>query len=187
MRLRWWQRLALVFVGVGLLGAGGVGAAFDWSGVALTAFIVAGVFVLLGAVVGAMPKGSFKEGNVEWPDVDKHPRIEHVEAEIGALRTDLTKTQNEAQRLANYITDYVHAQEPDPGDGKTNEERVEELRRTVADLSGEISMRNFTGETYDDGLDVTEMEQWRDESRKDLEREERRQAARKRFGISVEQ
>jgi hypothetical protein len=39
-------------------------------GVALTTFIVAGVLVVLGAVVGATPRGSIKEGNVEWPDLD---------------------------------------------------------------------------------------------------------------------
>lgn len=188
MRLTRWQRLALVIVGVALLSAGAIGAAFNWSGVALTAFIVAGVFVLLGAVVGAMPKGSFKEGSVEWPEIDKHPRVEAIEAEMTTLRAEVASARKEAKEATDFLIDYILAHEPPPDDEEgplTDEERLEQMERADAELSMEISSRYFTGETYDDGYDVKEIEQWRDVGRQAMEKERRRQSARKRFELPL--
>jgi hypothetical protein len=58
----------------------------------LVVALVAGAFLLINGVAGAFPKGSFKEGSIEFPDVDKHPRVEKIEADIAAMRE-----QNEAQ------------------------------------------------------------------------------------------
>lgn len=164
---------------------GGVGAAFEWSGVALTTFIVGGIFLLVGAIVGVVPRGSIKEGSIEWPEVDKHPRVEKIEGDLAALREELAASRKEINRTSDLLLDYILAQEPEPVDGMTDAERRDELERAVAELSSEISGRYFTGETYDDGIDVTELKQYRDRSATDLAREERRQAARARFGLSA--
>jgi hypothetical protein len=181
-------RIGLVLLGVVLVATGGVGAALAWSDVALTAFIVAGVFVLIGAVVGVFPRGSFKEGTLEWPEVDKHPRVEAIEAEVAALRADVTAARKEAKDATDFLIDYILAHEPPPVDEDgplTDEERLRELEQAEAELSQEISVRYFTGEGYDDGVDVKQLEQWRDRTRKNLAREERRQAARVRFGLPL--
>nr|WP_181391866.1 hypothetical protein [Pseudonocardia dioxanivorans] len=168
--MRWWQRLILAFVGLVLLAGGGAGTAFDWSGVGLAAMFTAGVFVLLGAIVGAMPKGSFKEGNVEWPQVDKHPRVEALETEIATLRVEVATARAEAKEATDFLIDYIVAHEPPPFDDPdggplTDEERLEEMERGIAELSSEIDTRYFTGETYDDGVEVKDMERWRGLSR----------------------
>jgi hypothetical protein len=163
MRLQWWQRLVLGLVGLALVGGGGVGTAFGWSGVGLTVLIVAGVFLLLGAVAGAMPKGSIKEGNIEWPDVDKHPRVEAIETETAKLRTEVADARKAAQEATDFLIDYIIAHEPPPEDEEgpmTNEQRIEAMEQAEAELSSEISGRYFTGETYDDGYDVKDMERW---------------------------
>jgi hypothetical protein len=172
-------------VGVVLAAAGAVGAAFNWSGVALTTFIIAGVILLLGAVVGVFPRGSIKEGSIEWPEVDKHPRVEAIEAEVAALRGEVAKARDEAAAATNLLIDYILAHLPAPDDDMTDEERTHKLEEAVAELEQEIDWRYFTGETYDDGIDVTQLERWRDGNEKDLRREERRQAAHARFGLSL--
>jgi hypothetical protein len=133
-----------------------------------------------------MPKGGIKDG-FEWPGVDTHPRIEQLEAEIAALRADAASARGQAADAANLVIDYILAQHPAPDDGMTDKERIEAVESGLGELESEISGRYFTGETYDDGCDVTEMEEWRDQRRKELAREERRQAARTRFGFDGEQ
>src|SRR3954447_3192103 len=192
MRLTRWAREWLALAGIVLLAAGGVGAASNWSGVALTTLIVAGVFLLLSAVVGVFPRGSIKERSIEWPEVDKHPQVEAIEAEVAALRGELAKARgelakarDEATSVTDLLIDYILAHEPAPDDDMTDEERVRKLDEAIAELSNEIDVRYFTGEIYNDRIDVRQLERRRDRNEKDLKREERRQAARARFGLSV--
>jgi hypothetical protein len=59
------------------------------------------------------------------------------------------------------LVDWILVHEPPPEDEEgplTDEERLEEMERADAELSMEISSRYFTGETYDDGYDITDME-----------------------------
>ena len=195
MRLTRWARAWLALLGLGLLSAGGIGAAQKWSDVALAAFIALGGLVLLGAVVGAMPKGSIKDG-FEWPDVDKHPRIEKIEADIAALRekieaeiaalqAEVATVRKEAKDVKDLLIDYVLAHEPEPEDGMTDKDRRRELQERVIELEAEIDARYSSGETYDDGIDVKQLETNRGRVWKDLDREERRQAARVRFGLPL--
>jgi hypothetical protein len=185
MPLTRWARLGLAVVGVLLVTVGGVGAALNWSGVALTSFIVGGIFLLIGAIVGVVPRGSIKDGSLEWPEVDKHPRVEKIEGDLATLREELTVSRKETTKTSDLLLDYILAHEPVPADGMTDAERLDEFERAVAELSSEVDGRHFTGETYDDGIDVTELERYRYHSARDLAREERRQAARARFGLSA--
>jgi hypothetical protein len=185
MRLTRRARAGLAVVGLLMLSAAGVGAAFTWSGVALTAFVIGGLFVTIGAIIGVLPKGSFKEGTIEWPEIDEHPRVEKIEADIEGLRTELATQRANSKEATNLLLDYILAHEPKPEDGMTDEERSEYLESNVNELSKEIDSRYFSGETYDDDIDVKDLEQSRDRGAKDLEREERRQAARARFGLDA--
>jgi hypothetical protein len=192
MRLTRWARGWLALAGIVLVAAGGVGAVSNWSGVALTALIVAGVFLLLSAVVGVFPRGSIKERSIEWPEVDEHPRVEAIEAEVAALRGELAKARgelakarDEATSVTDLLIDYILAHEPAPDDDMSDDERVRKLDEAIAELSNEIDVRYFTGEIYNDRIDVRQLERWRDRNEKALKREERRQAARGRFGLSV--
>jgi hypothetical protein len=186
MRLTRLVRVGLALTGAALIALGCVGAAFDWSGGAL-AFIVAGVVLLVGALVGVFPRGSIKEGTIEWPEVDKHPRVDAIEAEVAALQDEIAKARDETSAASGLLLDYILAHLPEPDDDLAAEERVERFEEVIAELSREIDWRYFTGETYDDGIDVRQLERGREANEKDLKREERRQSARTRFGLPVDE
>ena len=187
MRLTRLVRVGLALAGAALIALACVGAAFDWSGAPLAILIIAGVVLLVGALVGVFPRGSLKEGTIEWPEVDKHPRVEAIETEIAGLRGDVAKAKDEASAATSLLLDYILAHLPEPDDGMMEGERVEKLEEAIAELSDSIDYRYFTGEGYDDGIDVRQLERMRTANEKDLKREERRQAARIRFGLPVDE
>lgn len=187
MRLTKAKRAALLVLGLALLSSGTVGAMKDWSGVGLTTLIVAGLVSLLAAIIGAMPQGNWKEGELKWPEPDPFPRIDELETQASKLTQDLEKLTGDHRRLKDVLIDFILANEPDP-DGEmtdeemTDEERLDELRSGYQDLYNEVDHRRFTGEDYDDGISTTELAKTLDRVRYQLYREERRYAARVRFG-----
>lgn len=178
MRLARWHRIVLTLVGACLIALGCVGTAKGWSGVGLTTLIVAGLFVFVGALVGVVPGGSLKEGTLEWPEVDKHPRIEAVESRSDALTQQVRQLEESQTLLRNVLIDLILANEPPPNDGIPDEERLRDWRHGYLDLDQEISSRLYTGEDYDDGVSTQQLKESLVRGREDLYREERRQAAR---------
>jgi len=146
MRLTRLVRVGLALTGAALIALGCVGAAFVWSGGAL-AFIVAGVVLLVGALVGVFPRGSIKEGTIEWPEVDKHPRVDAIEAEVAALQDEIAKARDETSAASGLLLDYILAHLPEPDDDLAAEERVERSTgatspvkpTTTASMSGSLS------------------------------------------------
>lgn len=185
MRLTRWSRVLLGALGGLLVGISVVGAARSWSDATMATALVAGVFLFIAAGVGAVPRGSIKEGSLEWLELDKHPRTETLEQEASELRKDVADLRAVVQKQSDALVDYILSQERPPDDGQTDEERVAELEQAVAELSSDIAWRYYAGETYDDGVDVVELEKYRDKSESDLAREKRRQAARERFRLSA--
>jgi hypothetical protein len=169
-----------------MVGAGGVGAALDWSGVGLTALIIAGVFMLIGAVIGALPKGSFKEGTIEFPNVDTHPRVEKIEAQLSTLDEQLKGQEAASKACMDLLLDYIAAHEPSPNDGRTSRERLADLEQAAAELYSEVAHRQYTGEDYDDGVGIGQLYKWQEEAQRELGRENRRQVARKKFGLPLD-
>ena len=115
--------------GAALIALACVGAAFDWSGAALAILIIAGVVLLVGALVGVFPRGSLKEGTIEWPEVDKHPRVEAIEAEVAAVRDEIAKARDETSAATGLLLDYILAHLPEPDDDMTDQERVRSSKR----------------------------------------------------------
>jgi hypothetical protein len=192
--------VCLAILGLALIGTPIVGAVRNWPGGAILGIaLVAGVFLLISAIAGAFPKGSFKEGSIEFPDVDKHPRVEKIEADIAALRekieagvaglrAEVETARREARDATSFLIDYILAHEPPPEDEEgplTDKQRLQEMERALAELSHEIADRYFTGNHYDDGISTTQLEQWQDESQTAVAKERRRQAARVRFGLAL--
>jgi hypothetical protein len=69
-----------------------VGPSRSWPDAALTTFIVVGAVLLIVAAVEVFPRGSIKEGILEWPEVDKRPRVETLEREVSQSRTQIADT-----------------------------------------------------------------------------------------------
>jgi hypothetical protein len=181
MRLSRLSRAFFLIFGLGLITAGVAGSMKNWSAAGVPTLIIGGMLPVLGAVVGVFPKGSIKEGTLEWPEVDKHPRVEAIEASIEKLLKEVKGARQQSADIGNLLIDYMLANSPNPDDGMTDEERLDDLREGLAEVTRDIDYRYFTGETYDDGIGVEELERSRDGARRDLSREERRQAARVRL------
>jgi len=193
MRLTSTKRAVLLAFGLALIATGVLGAIKDWSSSVLVTLVVLGLVVVVAGIVGALPGGNWKEGHIQWPEIDLldriggfEGRIDNTTQEVVQLRDDtaqeLERLRAVCREISSKLDDYILAQEPDPDDNMTAEERLDEWREQCAALDQEISSRQFTGEDYDDGISLQSLMDIRDTARQALDREERRQAARTRYG-----
>ena len=188
MRLKLAPRTALLIIGLGFIAFVIVGAVKGWSAAySVPTLALPGVFFVLAGVVGVLPGGSLKDGALQWPDAgpyeraDEDRQLDDVRRELEELRTGTAQELEKLKAAHRELDDIVLAREPEPNDGLTNDRRLEEGREQCEQLDQEIAHRQFTGD-YDDGINLHDLIDTRDKARKWLEREERRQSARARFG-----
>ncbi|MBQ0894296.1 hypothetical protein KBX37_14520 [Micromonospora sp. U56] len=175
-----------------MIAVGVVGAARKWSDTAMIPSIILGVVVTVAAVVGALPGGNWKEGQLQWPEIDLLARVDELESAAAAIAEQQKQRDKESdaqiaelrarcQGLDDLITDYILAHEPPPDDGMVDEDRLQFFEDEVASAEQEVQVRLFTGEDYDDGIGLDELRENLEELRGQYRREERRQRAWKRF------
>jgi len=193
MRLTSTKRAVLLAFGLALIATGVAGAVKDWSAsVLVPTLVVLGLVIVVAGIVGALPGGNWKEGEFKWPELDLLSRVDHFESRLGDIRQELEQLRGDTSReleklgadcreINAKLDDYILAQEAEPDDGMTNEERLAALGQESAELDREIDWRQFTGEDYDDGISLESLIDMRETSRVALHREERRQAARARY------
>src|SRR5689334_653665 len=114
MRLTTRSRVGLAVLAAIFIAGGAVGSAKNWPGVSLTSFIVIGAILAIAAAVGVFPKVNLKEGGMDWPEVDVHPRIETLESQVSQLTKELAACRIEATQVQNDLVDYILAMEPEP-------------------------------------------------------------------------
>ncbi|MHA5055143.1 hypothetical protein [Streptomyces sp. SD15] len=188
------KRVVLEIAGLALIAVGVIAGVKDWSAVVMVpTLVLLGMVLAVAGIVGALPGGSWKEGQLEWPDVDLLDRVDQLKGQledtvqgIEQLRDETTQQLDDLR--TNYrefnakLDEFILAQEPDPDDGRTDEQRLTDLREQWEDVDREIGSRQFTGEDYNDGISLESLVESRDAQQRSLDREVRRQAARRRYG-----
>src|SRR6266496_1508552 len=155
MRLTSTKRAVLLAFGLALIATGVLGAIKDWSSSVLVTLVVLGLVVVVAGIVGALPGGNWKEGHIQWPEIDLldriggfEGRIDNTTQEVVQLRDDtaqeLERLRAVCREISSKLDDYILAQEPDPDDNMTAEERLDEWREQCAALDLEFNSTQFT-------------------------------------------
>lgn len=184
MRLKWAKRVVLILIGVVLLGLAVLGAATKWSDAVMIALLPLGLFMLVFGVIGVMPSGNWKEGNLQWPEEDLLARVDEVTGRVDKLAVGLDELRGEWRATDERLTDIILALEPPPDDEFTDEERLQQLEDDMNSTDAVVSTMAMGGSGYEDG---STYEEWRaslEELRTAYYREERRQRARQKYRIA---
>lgn len=169
--------------GVGLSCLGFVGFTQEWPLASPLVPIVFGILFLACGVTGAVANVNWREGSILWPDPKVYDRLAAVEQELAVERA---ARETMVKRLASETADldYVYSllPAPDDEDFDSPQERLQQWEETEMQLGSEISMRQFTGEDYDDGISLQDLQKMRAELDESITREGRRLRARAAHG-----
>lgn len=183
MRLKWAKRVVLILIGVALLGLAVLGAAFKWSEGVMIALIPFGLFMLVFGVIGVMPSGNWKEGNLQWPEKDLLARIDEMTGRVDKLDEGLDELRRQWRATDERLADLILALEPPPDDGLTDEERLQQLEDDMHSTDTVVSTMAMEGSGYEDGSTYEEWLASLEELRAAYHREERRQRARQKYRV----
>lgn len=176
MRIHHRWRVALVCGGIPLLLialAGASGIKVDkWDASPAVAYgIIAFLMIGIGAT-GAVPEANIREGTMKWPEVDLLNRLDEIEKGLTALtatvatqQVDFTEERYVVDERLIQVTqdvqDVALAMRPHPDEG-LSEEEIEEARlaneEAENDLSHEISSMQYSGEGYNDGMSIGQLQ-----------------------------
>lgn len=173
----------MAVAGVALACVGFVGFSQEWPLASPLVPIVAGILLLACGLIGAVVNVNWREGSVMWPDPKVYDRLTALEAQLDAERAARVALSSRLDSETADV-DYVYSLLPAPDDEQfdTPQDRLREWEDAEMQLGSEISMRHFTGEGYDDGISVEQLERMRDELVQATAREARRVKARAAHG-----
>ncbi len=181
MRMTFSTRLLLILLGLGVAAVGVVGLLSEWPLGTPVLVLVFGLLMVVVGAIGSMPNMNWREGTILWPDPKLYERLDELEKALAEHTRMLTAHAKRFDGEALAL-DFVLAKLPAPNDDyDSDEQREQDWEQSYEEIHHEISVRQFTGEDYDDGISIQGLEMMLEDLSRDMTLERRRLRARDRF------